>query len=362
MKGVVLSGGTGSRLRPITYTMPKQMIPVGGKPVLQYAIENLRDAGITEIAIVLGEQSHDEIKSHFGDGSDFGVEITYIYQGEPLGLGHAVGCTKDFVGDDNFVVYLGDDLVEGGITEFVQSFDQETYDGAIALKRVDNPSRYGVVKTDNRGDVIGIIEKPSEPPTDLAGIGIFLLTPEIFDHIEEIEPSWRGELELSDAIQRLLSGDSRFMSHIIEGWWRDVGTPEDVLEANRLVLQDLSTEPDVEERGTVENGATVEGPVSLSKDALVEAGATIRGPAIIGEGTIIQGGTYVGPYTTISGDCELTGGSIESSVILSGVSIGAPAELVDSIIGRNASIGEASKPVRGTSALVGTDGNLQLSK
>ncbi len=356
MKGIVLAGGTGSRLRPITHTMPKQMLPIGGRPVLEYAVRNLRDAGITDIGIVLGEHGHDEIVSHFDDGSELGVDITYIYQGEPLGLGHAVGCTEKFVRDDPFVLFLGDDLIQGGLSAFVDRFDADRYAGAIAVKPVDDPSRYGVVKTNDAGDVVGMIEKPSEPPTNLAGIGVFVLTPAIFDEIRELEPSWRGEVELSDAIHRLLSQEKMFQSYTVDGWWFDVGTPEDVLAANRAVLDGLDADTDHAE--TLDNA--VVGHVAMAETAEVHPEATVRGPVSLGEDVVVGPGSYVGPYTSLSRGVTVEGAAVESSVVLADATLSGDVRLIDSVVGRSSTVGGAEDRPEGTRLLVGTDTEVLL--
>lgn len=355
MKGVVLAGGTGSRLRPLTYTMPKQMIPIAGRPVLEYAITDLRDAGVTEIAIVLGEHGHEEIKSHFGDGTEFGVDITYIYQGEPLGLGHAVGCAKEFVNGDSFVLFLGDDLLQTGISSFVSQFDADEYGGAIAVKPVDNPSRYGIVKLDEDSDIVGMVEKPNDPPTDLAGIGVFILTPAIFEEIEKIEPSWRGEVELSDAIHRLLSQGQRFQSYVTDGWWFDVGTPEDVIAANRAVLEDLTPENDGDR-----SLESVVGRVAIGNETEISPEATVRGPVYLGDNVTVASGSYVGPFSSIGDGCTIDGAAIESSVVLEGAQVTTEARIVDSLVGKSASIGESTGRPDGARFVVGTDCEVNL--
>lgn len=356
MKGIVLAGGTGTRLRPLTYTMPKQMIPVGGTPVLEYAINDMRDVGITEIGVVLGEHGRKKIKEYFGDGSDFGVNITYIYQGEPLGLGHAVGCTEDFVGDEPFVLYLGDDLLQNGIEEFVSQFEKNDYAGAIAVKLVDDPSRYGIVKTDNSGDIVGIIEKPDDPPSDFAGIGVFIFTPAVFDEIQNVEPSWRGEIELTDAIQGLLSQEEQFQSYIVDGWWYDVGTPEDVIAANRSVLDGLS--PIVCKSD--DPGDNIIGRARVGSGTNVHPGATVRGPVHLGDHVEIREGSYVGPYTTVADGCIIDGAAIESSVVIGNAEISCNNRIVDSIIGRTASLIDRDKHPEGVQLIVGADSVVQL--
>lgn len=357
MKGVLLAGGTGSRLYPITHTGPKQLVPIANKPVLDYAIEDLREAGITEIGVILGNKGRGAIQEHLGDGSEYGVDITYIVQGDPLGLAHAVGCAHDFVGDDSFVVYLGDDLLAGGIGELVGGFDADEYAASIGLQRVDNPSRYGVVGLNHEDDVVSVVEKPDTPPSDLALVGIYVFTPAIFEQIERLQPSARGELEITDAIQGLLDEDERVQSHVISGWWKDTGTPEDVLHANRLILDDI--ERNIE--GTVEEGASVVGRVDIREGAVVEAGAVVRGPASIGSGTRIGSDTYVGPYTSIGADSEVVGADIEASVTMGQNTITADRKIVDSLVGRRATVtSEPDERPAGSRMVVGRNSTLTL--
>jgi len=334
MKGVVLAGGTGSRLRPITHTGPKQLIPIANKPVLKYAIDDLKAAGIDEIGIVLGNVGRAEIQEYFGDGNDWDVDITYIVQGEPLGLAHAVGCAKGFVGSEPFVVYLGDDLMREGITELVEDFDPGEYAAGIGVQEVDEPSRYGIVDVDDDGDVTQLVEKPDDPPNNLALIGVYVFTPAIFDQIETLRKSWRGEYEITEAIQGLLDEGKRIQSHVVHGWWKDTGKPEDVLHANRLVLDDIENRT----AGTIEDGASVTGRVQIGEGSVVESGAVIRGPVSIGENTRISSDTYVGPYTSIGDDCVIDGAQLESSVVVGHSRVDAERSIVDSLIGRSATV------------------------
>lgn len=334
MKGIVLAGGTGSRLRPITHTGPKQLIPIANKPVLEYAIDDLKEAGIDDIGIVLGNVGRTEIQEYFGNVSDWDVDITYIVQGEPLGLAHAVGCTREFVGNDPFVVYLGDNLMREGITELVADFDPGEYAAGIGLQEVDEPSRYGIVDVDDEGDVIQLVEKPDDPPNDLALIGVYVFTPAIFEQIEALSKSWRGEYEITEAIQGLLDDGERIQSHVVHGWWKDTGKPEDVLHANRLVLDDIEMRID----GKIENEASVSGRVELGAGSVIEAGAVVRGPVSIGEDTLISSDTYVGPYTSVGDDCVIDGAQIESSVIVGESKIDTERTIVDSLIGRKATV------------------------
>jgi glucose-1-phosphate thymidylyltransferase len=357
MKGVILAGGTGSRLRPITHTGPKQLVPVANKPVIDYAIEDLAEAGIYEIGVVLGQKGRDEIQNHLGDGSDFGVEITYIVQGEPLGLAHAIGCARDFVEDDSFVVYLGDDMMREGIVDMVEDFDASRYAAGIGLQEVEEPSRYGIVGLDDDGDVAELVEKPDDPPSNLALIGIYVFTPAIFDQIEALEPSWRGELEITEAIQGLLDGGAAVQSHVVHGWWKDTGKPEDVLHANRLVLDDIETDI----CGTVEDDSTIMGRLQVGTESVIEEGAVIRGPVSIGKCTKIGSNAYVGPYTSIGDDCVIDEVHIESSVVIGESTINCDRTIMDSVVGRHATIeaAESEKP-NGDRLVVGQNSSLKL--
>jgi glucose-1-phosphate thymidylyltransferase len=357
MKGVILAGGTGSRLYPITHTGPKQLVPVANRPVLDYAIDDLREAGITDIGVVLGTKGRDTIQAHLGDGSDFGVDVTYIVQGRPLGLAHAVGCAKEFVGDDSFVVYLGDDLMREGIMEMVAEFDPEQYAAGIGLQEVNDPSRYGVVGVNDDGEVTCLAEKPDDPPSNLALIGIYLFTPAIFDQIEGLSPSWRGELEITDAIQGLLDEGHRIQSHVVTGWWKDTGKPEDVLHANRLVLDGI----DGNIAGTIEPGASVKGRIDIHEDAVIEAGAVVHGPVSIGSNTRIGSDAYIGPYTSIGDDSYIDTVHIEGSVAMGENEITTDHKIVHSLIGREASIvsSDGSRPAGGRLVL-GRNATLEI--
>jgi len=357
MKGIILAGGRGTRLRPITHTGPKQLVPVANTPILEYAVEDLRDAGITEIGVVLGNLGREEIQSFLGDGSEFGVDVTYIVQGDPLGLAHAAGCARDFVGDDDFVMYLGDNILKQGIEDLVASFREGDYAAGIALQHVEDPRQFGVADVTEDGQVVGLVEKPDDPPSDLALIGIYVFSPTVFDAIERISPSWRGELEITDAIQFLLDHGHTIDSQIVGGWWKDTGKPEDVLEANRLVLEDI----DEAVEGTVEDGADVVGRVSLDESAVIESGAIVRGPVSVASGTVIEEGTYVGPYTSIGAGSTIRGTHIENSVVIGEAEIETNRAIVDSLIGRGAVIGSADglKP-EGQRLVVGENSTLKL--
>lgn len=357
MRGVLLAGGTGTRLRPITHTGPKQLVPVANKPVLQYGIEDLKQAGITEIGVILGNKGREEIQEFLGDGSRFDVDITYIVQGEPLGLAHAAGCARDFVDGDDFVMYLGDNILNRGITDLVESFGNGEYAAGIALQHVRNPTEFGIAEADDEGNVTRLVEKPDDPRSDLALIGVYVFSPEVFDAIENLEPSGRGELEITDAIQSLLDEGRAVNSQVVEGWWKDTGKPTDILEANRLVLDDRLGE----RNGIVEEGAEVNGHLDLGSDAIVKEGAVVRGPVSIAQGTTIELGTYVGPYTSIGENSTLANVHIENSVIVGDAEITTSGKLVDSLIGRGATIESAESLLpEGRRLTIGENSNLKL--
>ena len=341
----------------MTHTGPKQLIPVANRPVIEYAVEDLRDAGITDVAVVLGNKGREEIQAHLGDGSAFGVDITYVVQGNPLGIAHAVGCCRGFVGDDDFVVYLGDNVLKRGIAELVGSFEAGDHVAGIALQHVEDPGRFGVADVDDAGRVRALVEKPEVPPSDLALVGVYVFSPAVFEAIEAIEPSWRDELEITDAIQWLLENRGTIDSHVVEGWWKDTGKPEDIIEANRLLLEDAETRL----AGTVEDGAEVSGRVDLREGARVEADAVVRGPVSIASGTVIEAGTYVGPYTSIGPDSRLAGAQIENSVVVGESTITTEERFVDSLIGRGATVGSTDGRLpAGNRLVVGENSHLEL--
>jgi len=357
MKGLILAGGTGSRLRPITHTGPKQLVPVANKPVIQYGIEDLREAGITEIGIVLGDKGRKEIQSFLGDGSEFGVDITYIIQGEPLGLAHAAACARDFVSDDDFVMYLGDNILNSGITELVESFEHGDYGAGVALQEVDDPQAFGIADVDDGGNITRLVEKPDNPPTNLALIGMYVFSPTIFDAIEGLESSWRGELEITDAIQSLIEDGHAIDSHVVDGWWKDTGKPEDIIGANRLVLEDI----EAVNEGEVHSDADLTGRVDISSKTTVEAGAVIRGPVRLGENVTVGPDTYVGPYTAIGDDSTVAGPHIENSVVVGKSELTADTRLIDCLLGRGANVTSAGELLpEGNRLVVGENSDLKL--
>ena len=327
MKGLVLSGGAGTRLRPITHTSAKQLVPVANKPVLFYGLEAMRAAGIDDVGIVVGE-TRAEIEAAVGDGSRFGLRVTYLPQEAPLGLAHAVLIAEEFLGDSPFVMYLGDNLLKEGIAPFVRDFERSAPDALILLQRVNDPSEYGIAELQD-GRVVQLVEKPSEPKSDLALVGVYLFTPAVFESVKAITPSARGELEITDAIQHMIDRGLRVEPHTVTGWWKDTGKLEDMLEANRLILSTIESDL----CGEVVD-STLEGPVQIGEGSLIER-CTIRGPVVIGAGCRLSD-TFVGPYTAISDGVVVEQAEIEHSIILENSRIcRLGARLADSLIGRD---------------------------
>ncbi len=332
MKGLLLAGGHGTRLRPLTYTGNKHMLPIANKPMLMYGFDQLRAAGIKEIGIVLGPLQEGILES-FGDGSKFNVKITYIDQPDPKGIAHAVLISKDFLDDDSFIVYLGDNLLKESIPKLADEFQKSSADAMVVITKVQDPSRFGVVQIDGR-KIVKLVEKPKQYLSDWALTGVYFLRPSIFSVIETLKPSWRNELEITEAIQTLLERGGRVTYHDVSGWWKDTGRPEDILEANRLVLSDLKTTI----KGKVEEGAIVSGNVEIQEGTIIRKGASIRGPATIGEYSEIQEGAYIGPFTSVGSRVKIGGAEIENSIVLEGATIDCRERIVDSIIGKNSKI------------------------
>lgn len=334
MKGLILSGGKGTRLRPITHTSAKQLIPIANKPILFYGIEAIKDAGITDIGIVVGD-TKDEIKLAVGDGSQWGVNVTYIEQDAPLGLAHAVLVSEDFLQDDEFVMYLGDNLIIGGIKELVEGFNKNKPNSQIVLVKVPNPQSFGVAEL-NGGKVVSLAEKPSKPKSDFALVGVYMFDKNIFKAVKAIRPSKRGELEITDAIQWLIDNGYSVESHIVNGWWKDTGMRDDLLEANKMVLDSFETNI----RGSVDKDSDVDFKVIVEEGAEI-INSTVRGPAIIGRDTKIIN-SFVGPFTSIYYGCHLENCEIEHSIVLEESTIkDIRHRIVDSLIGRNVNIGKS---------------------
>jgi glucose-1-phosphate thymidylyltransferase len=311
LKGLILSGGAGTRLRPITHTSAKQLVPVANKPVLFYGIEALVEAGVEQIGIIIAPETGEEIRQAAGDGSRFGAEITYIVQDEPAGLAHAVLTAEEFIGGSPFVMYLGDNLLADGLRGLVATFRESEPDALILLTPVSDPSSYGVAELEGER-VVRLVEKPKDPPSNLALVGVYLFQPAIFDAARALEPSWRGELEITEAIQGLIEDGHEVQSEVVSGWWKDTGQLADMLEANRLVLEEIEPRLD----GEVDEDSRVEGRVVVEAGAKLSA-SVVRGPAVIGAGARIEG-AYVGPYTSIGENVRICRSEIEHSIVLSG--------------------------------------------
>jgi glucose-1-phosphate thymidylyltransferase len=330
VRGLILSGGAGTRLRPITHTSAKQLVPVANKPILFYGLEAMHEAGIDEVGIVVGD-THAEVEAAVGDGARFGLRVTYLRQAAPLGLAHAVLIAEEYLGVEPFVMYLGDNLLKDGIVPFVERFRADAPDALILLQHVSDPQSYGVAEIVG-GAVVRLVEKPAEPRSDLALVGVYLFTAKIFASVKAIRPSARGELEITDAIQHMVDRGLQVEPHIVTGWWKDTGKLEDILEANRLVLGTL--ERDV--RGeTIDS--SIEGPVAIEAGSLLTR-CTVRGPVTIGHGCELTD-AFIGPYTSILHGVIVDHAEIEHSIILENSRIsGLNGRLCDSLIGKDVTI------------------------
>ncbi len=353
LKGLILSGGKGTRLRPITHTSAKQLVPVANKPVLFYGIEAMARAGIREVGIIVAPETGDEIRAAAGDGSRFGVELTYIGQDEPLGLAHAVLTAEPFLADAPFVMYLGDNLLQGGITELVDAFRATAPDALILLTPVTDPENYGVAELEG-GRVRRLVEKPPEPATDLALVGVYMFTPAIHDAARAISPSGRGELEITDAIQHLVDSGARVDPHIVRGWWKDTGRLDDILEANRLVLE--TVERSVE--GELID-SRVDGRVVVLPGARLER-SSVRGPAIIGTDARLTD-CYVGPYTAVGDRCVIEDAEIEHSILLADSQVRRLAgRMESSLLGRNVRVGRGDRQPHAYRFMVGDNSEIGI--
>jgi glucose-1-phosphate thymidylyltransferase len=363
LKGLILSGGKGTRLRPITHTSAKQLVPVANKPVLFYGIEAMAEAGIEEVGIIIAPDTGPEIEAAAGDGSRFGVSITYIVQDEPLGLAHAVLTAESFLGKSPFVMYLGDNLLQGGISELVAAFREHAPDALILLTPVPDPENYGVAELaspDAQGPdgaparVVRLVEKPAHPKTDLALVGVYMFTAAIHDAARAIAPSPRGELEITDAIQHVVDAGMRVEPHIVRGWWKDTGRLEDMLEANRLILDNLSERVEGE---LVDS--QVDGRVVIEPGARLER-TTVRGPAVIGANTRLSD-CYIGPYTAIGEDCTIANAEVEHSIVLAGCTIcDLDGRMESSLLGRNVTVRRGDRQPRAYRFMVGDNSDISI--
>jgi glucose-1-phosphate thymidylyltransferase len=355
VKALVLAGGSGTRLRPITHTSAKQLVPVANKPILFYGLEQIRDAGITDVGLIVGD-TQPEIEAAVGDGSALGIRATYLRQDAPLGLAHAVLTAADWLGDDDFVMFLGDNLIEGGIGHLVEAFERDRPEAQVLLKPVDDPTRFGVAELDGDGRVIGLVEKPADPPSDLALVGVYLFTSAILDAARRIEPSGRGELEITDAVQRLLDDGRTVHASTIEGWWLDTGKKDDLLEANRIVLGSVRRRID----GEVDDASELVGEVVIEAGACVE-GSTIRGPAVVGAGTRVVD-AFVGPFTSIASNCVVERCEVEFSVLLERCVVRDVARLEGSRLGRDVAVRRTERRPAAHRLMLGDHSSVEISE
>jgi glucose-1-phosphate thymidylyltransferase len=344
-----LAGGHGTRLRPLTYTGNKHLLPIANRPMLFYGLEHLRNAGIKQVGIILGPIKEGVVES-IGDGSKFGVKVTYIEQPDPLGLAHAVKISRNFLGNDPFVMYLGDNLLKQGVIDFVERFETKGLDCLVGVCPVKNPSAFGIAELDSTGKIVRLVEKPKEPKSNLALIGVYVFGAAIFDAVNSLKPSWRNEFEITDAIQDLVSRGKKVEAERVTGWWKDTGKPEDLLEANQLVLSDLKNSVE----GEVSDNAEVTGHLSLGKRSRILDGVSIRGPVIIGENCIIGPSVHIGPYTSIGDECRIKNVEIENSIVMKGSIVESNKRIVDSIIGSYSTIlnGDVARP-KGYKLIIG---------
>ncbi len=333
MKGIILHGGHGTRLRPLTHTGPKQLLPITNKPMSQYALEDIREVGIKDIAIIIGDVYPEKVKEYYGDGKKFGVNITYVFQDKPKGIAHAIRLCKKFVGSDKFVVYLGDNVLRTGLVSYTKKFLSSKTDAMILLCEVDDPSRFGIAELDGK-TIKKIVEKPKNPQSNLAVIGVYFLTPKIFDIIDKLKPSWRGELEITDSLQQMLDNNMKISYDTVTGWWKDTGTPEDILHANRLILDSIGTQ----NQFVLEEGAKVQGNIVIGKKSTISRDSFIKGPVIIGENCHIGPAVRVGPYVSVGNNSVLKRCDVENSIIMDACKIDSKIHIIDSIVAHGSEV------------------------
>ena len=355
MKALILAGGKGTRLRPLTNTMAKPLIPVANKPILYYVLEQIVEAGIRDIGIIISPETGQGIREAVGDGSRWNAQITYIPQSEPLGLAHAVKTARDFLGDSPFLMFLGDNLIEGGVKTFVREFTTNKVDALVLLKEVADPRLFGVAELNDKGEITKIVEKPKEPKTNLAVPGVYLFTRDVHQAIDKIKPSWRGELEITDTIQQLIDSGKKVRSHILTGWWLDTGKKDDLLEANRIVLDEF-TKRDL--KGDIDAASRVAGRVEIGEGTHIE-NSTIRGPVSIGANCHIKD-SYIGPFTSIAAGSTIEQSCLEHSVVLENCSIRNIERLTDCIIGRCSTVTRRGDSFKTMTLFVGDDAKVEL--
>jgi len=353
MKGIILHGGSGTRLRPFTYTDVKQLLPIAGKPISEYALGNLIEIGIKDVNIVIGSVGGNEVKNYYGNGEKWGIRISYTYQEQPLGIAHAIGLTKDFVGDDDFIVFLGDNYLNDGIRALYDTYISNTMDGMLALVKVKNPSQFGIAEV-REGKIVNLTEKPKEPKSDLAIVGVYFLKPEIFHVISKLKPSRRGEYEITEAYQYMIDHEKKIGYSIVTGWFKDTGTVDDFLECNRLVLDKIVSDPSSQKKN-------VSGRVSIAPSATVNENCSILGPCYIGPNAVVNN-CYIGPFTSIGANCNINNADIEDSILMDGakVDLCSSAIIRKSIIGPNATVTMGKESKKAFRFILGRDSSVEL--
>jgi len=338
VKGILLHGGHGTRLRPLTHTGPKQLLPIANKPMSQYCIESMKEAGVTEIAVIIGGVGSNKVREYYADGEKFGVKITYIVQDSPRGIAHAISLCRNFIGNNKFLVFLGDNIIQKNIHDFANEFVKSDDDASILLCEVENPSRFGIADMKN-DKITRIMEKPKNPPTNLAVTGIYFLTPKIFEIIDNLKSSWRNELEITDALQILLSQNNKISYHIITNYWKDTGTPEDILNANKIILENQKSYF----YGEKSDGVSLTGSVLVGKGTKIIGNSQINGPVILGENCIIEN-TRIGPNSSVGDNSKIIQSDIENSIVMSDCIINIPIKIRNSIISSYSQIQSKKNP------------------
>jgi len=355
LKGLVLSGGRGTRLRPLTHTAAKQLVPVGNRPILFYVLDNLKSAGVNEVGVVISPETGNAVREAVGSGESWDMRVEYIVQSEPLGLAHAVKVAQSYLGSDAFVMYLGDNLIGSGISDYRGRFERSGARASILLKEVENPSSFGIAEVDNQQRVVRLVEKPKKPKSNLALVGIYFFTPAIHEAISRISPSWRGELEITDAIQNLLDAGGEVLSDRIDSWWLDTGKKDDLLTANTVVLDECVTR---RIEGEVDAQSQVTGRVQLGRGSRV-VNSTVRGPVVVGENVLVEN-SFIGPFTSIGSGCRIVSSVLEHCVLLENARIEQVDRLEDSLIGKNSVVLKDDKVHQAYRLMIGDDSEVQL--